>query len=63
MSWLLNREAMIALAMAGAVFAVAAGTLEERLGKARAAVLSRLGYACMGGSMLLFVVLGFMAPH
>ncbi len=59
MRWLLNREAVIALAVGGAVLSVAASSL----GGMRAAWLSRLGYACMGASMVLFVLLGFMAPR
>lgn len=63
MHWLLNRDAVIALALAGAMFSVAAGALGERLGKTRTSALSWLAYACMGTSMLLFVVLGFVAPR
>jgi len=61
--WLLSRETMIALAVAGALLSVAASSLGARLGRPGAAWLSRLGYACMGASMVLFVLLGFMAQR
>ncbi len=35
--------------------------LRQRLGEGRATALSWAAYACMGGSMALFVALGFMA--
>ena len=61
MHWLLNREVVIGLAVAGGAFSVIATGLRQRLGEARASVLSWAAYACMGGSMVLFVALGFMA--
>ena len=63
MRWLINRDAMIALAVAGGALSVAASSLRARVGSARTAWLSRLGYACMVASMVLFAVLGFMAPR
>jgi hypothetical protein len=60
MDWLLTRETVIALAVLGAVFAVAASALQVRgaIGPARARQLNLAGYACMGVSMALFIVIG-----
>jgi hypothetical protein len=61
MDWLLTRDAVIALAIAGAAASVLAsvlrggGTIDER----RARQLNLAGYGCMAASMLLFVVIGF----
>lgn len=60
MHWLLNREVMIALAVGGGLLSMAASALAGRIGARAAGGLSRLAYVCMGASMLLFVVLGFM---
>lgn len=61
MHWLLNREVVIALAVAGGALSMLATGLRQRLGEGRATALSWAAYACMGGSMALFVALGFMA--
>jgi len=63
MHWLLNRDAVIVLAVAGALFSLASGALGKRLSRSHAIALSRLSYACMGMSIVLFVVLGFVAPR
>ena len=61
MDWLLTREAVITLAVAGAVASTAASMLKVRglLTAARARQLNLLGYVLMGVSMALFVVIGF----
>lgn len=60
MDWLLSREAVIALAVLGAVFSVAASALQVRgaIGAPRARQLNVAGYACMAVSMLLFIIIG-----
>jgi hypothetical protein len=59
--WLLSREAMITLAVAGAIASTAASVLQVRglLTAERARHLNRVGYVLMGISMALFVVIGF----
>ena len=61
MDWLLTREAVIALAVLGAIPAVAASVLQirGRIGAARAKQLTYLSYGLMGISMALFVVVGY----
>ncbi len=61
MDWLLTREAVIGLAVLGAVFSVAASALQVRgaIGAARARQINIAGYACMGVSMLLFIIVGY----
>lgn len=61
MHWLVSRETMIFLAVLGGGLSIAASALGSRLGQRRVTALSRLAYICMGGSMLLFVILGLMA--
>jgi hypothetical protein len=58
--WLLTREAVIGLAIVGALFSVAASALQVRgaIGAPRARQLNVVGYACMGVSMLLFIIVG-----
>lgn len=63
MAWLLNREVVIGLAIGGGVLSVAATAFAGSIGRARAALLLRLAYVCMGASMILFVVIGFMSMH
>ena len=61
MDWLLTREAVIALAVLGAIVSTAASVLQVRgrIGAARARQLNLAGYALMGVSMALFVFIGF----
>jgi hypothetical protein len=61
MDWLFTREAVIALAVAGAVASTTASLLQVRgrIGAERARQLNFAGYALMGISMALFVVIGF----
>lgn len=61
MDWLLTREAVITLAVLGAVFSTAASVLQVRgtIGSVRARQLNYAGYACMGVSILLFIVVGY----
>ena len=61
MDWLLTREAVITLAVLGAVASTAASLLQvnKRISAARATQLNWLGYACMGVSMALFIIVGF----
>lgn len=61
MDWLLTRETVIALAVLGAIFSTAASVLQVRgtIGAARARQLNIVGYAFMGASMLLFIVVGY----
>jgi phosphoglycerol transferase MdoB-like AlkP superfamily enzyme len=59
--WLLTREAVITLAVAGAVASGAASILQMRgaIDAARAKQLNLAGYVLMGISMALFVLIGF----
>ncbi|MFN2645836.1 MAG: hypothetical protein ABR570_12645 [Burkholderiales bacterium] len=61
MDWLLTREAVITLAVAGAIASSAASVLQVRgmLSAERARHLNLAGYVLMGISMALFVVVGF----
>jgi predicted membrane channel-forming protein YqfA (hemolysin III family) len=56
----LTRPMVIGLAIAGALFSLAASVLQKRgvVTEARANRLNTVGYALMGVSMLLFVVVG-----
>ena len=60
MDWLLTREAVITLAVLGAAFSTSASYLQVRgkIGATRASQLNIAGYACMGVSMLLFIIVG-----
>ena len=64
MDWLLSREAVIALAVLGAVLSTAASVLQVRgsISALRARQLNVAGYSCMGISMLLFIVVGYRGP-
>jgi len=59
--WLLTREAVIALAVLGGIASTAASILQVRghIDAARARQLNLAGYALMGVSMALFIVIGF----
>ena len=61
MDLLLTREAVITLAVLGAVFSTAASALQVRgtISAPRARQLNYAGYACMGVSMLLFIMVGY----
>jgi uncharacterized protein with PQ loop repeat len=61
---LLTREAVITLAVLGAVFSSAASMLQVRgtIGAPRARQLNIAGYVCMGISMFLFIVVGYRGP-
>jgi len=61
MDALLTREAVVALAVLGALASTAASILQasKRIGASRASQLNWLGYAFMGVSMALFIVAGF----
>jgi membrane protein required for beta-lactamase induction len=63
MDWLLTREAVIALAIMGAVPSALAALLQSRgsLSAHRARQLNIAGYGFMGASMLLFITIGFRA--
>jgi hypothetical protein len=63
MDWLLTREAVIALAVLGAIASTAASALHVRgmLSALRARQLNLLGYVLMGISMALFIVAGYRA--
>jgi hypothetical protein len=64
MDLLLTREAVITLAVLGAVFSTAASVLQVRgkIGAFRARQLNLTGYVLMGISMALFIVVGFRGP-
>lgn len=61
MDWLLTREAVISLAVLGAIVAAAASMLQVRgrVSALRARQLNLAGYVLMGISMALFIVAGF----
>lgn len=61
MDWLLTRETVITLAILAAVLSVAASVLQakQKIGAARAKQLNAAGYALMGVSMLLFIIVGY----
>jgi hypothetical protein len=65
MDWLLTREAVIALAVLGAIASIAASALRVRgtLSALHARQLNLLGYLLMGVSMALFIVAGYRAPN
>lgn len=56
---LLTREAMIALAVLGAVVSTAASALRPRLSEHRARQIDYAGYGFMAASMLVFIINGF----
>lgn len=60
MDWLLSREAVVALAVLGAVVSLAASLLQSNgsIAPARARQLNATGYGFMAASMLLFIVIG-----
>jgi high-affinity Fe2+/Pb2+ permease len=59
--WMLTREAVIALAILGAIPSIAASVLQMRgsIDAPRARQLNLAGYALMAASMGLFIVAGF----
>lgn len=61
MDWILTREAVITLAVLGAIAAVAASVLKKRgnISMVRSNQLTLLGYGLMTLSMALFIVVGF----
>lgn len=61
MDLLLSREVVISLAVLGAVFSTASSVLQVRgkISALRARQLNVVGYACMGVSMFLFIVVGY----
>ena len=61
MDWLLTREAVISLAVVGAILSTAASMLQARgsISAPRGRQLNRAGYVLMGISMALFIVAGF----
>ena len=63
MEWILTREAVIAIAVLGALPSVAASILQTRgsIDAARARQLNVAGYVLMGISMVLFIIVGFRA--
>jgi len=63
MDWLLTREAVVVIAVLGALPSVAASVLQVRgvIDALRAKQLNIAGYALMGLSMLLFIIAGFRA--
>ena len=60
MEVLLSRPAVVALAVLGAILAVAASLLRAagKLDEAQAKRLNRVAYVVMGASMLLFALAG-----
>ena len=63
MDWLLAREAIITLAVLGAIASVSASILQSsgRISAGRARLITRTGYGFMAASMLLFIAAGFRA--
>jgi hypothetical protein len=61
MDWWVTREAIITLAVLGAIASVAAKVLQSsgRIGAGRAQQFNTAGYSLMAASMLLFIVAGF----
>jgi len=61
MDWWVTREAVITLAVLGAIASVAATVLRSsgRIDAGRAQQLNTAGYGLMAASMLLFIVAGF----
>ena len=64
MDWLLTRETVITLAILAAVLSVASSVLQVKqvISVARAKQLNVAGYALMGVSMLLFIIIGYRSP-
>jgi len=64
LQWLLRRETVIALAVVGGLFSVAAWLLSSRRAVVPAAATwcNRAAYAFMAASMLIFIVAGFARP-
>ena len=64
MDWFLTRETVITLAILAAVFSVASSVLQVKqvISVARAKQLNVAGYALMGVSMLLFIIIGYRSP-
>lgn len=66
MEFLLNRTVVVTLAVLGAVISTAAALLQGRrmISESQARGLNRLGYVCMGTSMVLFIAAGLLgAPE
>lgn len=63
MDWILTREAVVVIAVLGALPTVAASVLQVRgsIDAMRARQLNIAGYALMGLSMALFIIAGFRA--
>lgn len=63
MDAVISRPVVVTLAILGAIAAGLASALLARgtIGETRAKQLNVAGYACMGASMLLFIVAGFRA--
>jgi hypothetical protein len=61
MDWLITREAVITLAVLGAIASTASSVLQVRgkISAPRARQLNIVGYAFMGVSMLLFIIAGY----
>jgi hypothetical protein len=61
MDWILTREAVITLAVLGAIPSVAASLLQVRgsIDATQARRLNLAGYVLMAISMALFIVIGF----
>jgi len=61
MDWWVTREAIITLAVLGAIASVAATILQSsgRIDAGRAKQLNTAGYGFMAASILLFIVVGF----
>ena len=61
MDLVFSRPVVIALAILGAIASTLASALQSRsmISEGRARVLTVAGYACMGVSMLIFIVAGF----
>lgn len=61
MESLLTREAVITLAVLAAILSTAASVLQGKgvIGAPRARQLNLAGYALMGVSMILFIVIGY----
>lgn len=64
LQWLLRRETVIALAVAGGVLSFVAWLLSSRGAVAPAAATwcNRAAYGFMAASMLIFIVAGFTRP-
>jgi hypothetical protein len=62
--WLLARETVITIAVAGAALSTGASILQVRkvLSEQGARLMNYAGYGAMGVSMLLFIAAGFRSP-